>query len=47
MTKLLVAFRNFANAHKKDMQILLRQLHMKKRQEGPKPSFIFRFDEGD
>jgi len=30
MKKVLVAFRNFANAHKKDLQILLRQLCIKK-----------------
>ena len=47
MTKVLVASRNFENAHKKDIQILLRQLRMKKRHDGPKPSFIFRLDGDD
>jgi len=37
MTKVLVAFRNFANAHKKDTQILLRRLCMKNRHDAPKP----------
>jgi hypothetical protein len=47
MMKVLFAFRNFTKAHKKDIQILLRQLCMKKRHDGPKPSFIFRFDGDD